>query len=217
MSVDSPELERLLRAAPADQAHAWQAFVGAHSRLLLHVARSVCPDRDEMMDAYAFILDELRARESARLRAFVADGRGKFTTWLVVVARRLCLDFRRQRYGRTRVVTTDAAREDQRFRRRLGTLAGEDVELSALAASVVAADQQLSVLEVRQALAAALDTLAPADRLMLKLRFEDDLSAQQIARVLHLPTPFHVYRRLDAVTKSIRRVLEARGVESATP
>lgn len=217
MSVDSPELERLLAAAPPDQAHAWQTFVGAYSRLLLHVARSVCTERDEMMDAYAFVLDELRARDMARLRLFVADGRGKFSTWLVVVTRRLCLDFRRQRYGRTRAVATDVAREDQQFRRRLSALAGDDVELTGLAAAVVAADQQVSMLEVRQALAAALDSLSPADRLLLKLRFEDDLSAQHIARVLHIPSPFHVYRRLDALMKAIRRMLESRGVESATP
>jgi len=217
MPVDSPELDRLLRSASTEEEQAWQSFLAAYSRLLLHVARSVYSDRDEMMDAYAFILDRLQARNFARLRAFTADGRSKFSTWLVVVARRLCLDFWRERYGRSRAVASDSSRQDQRFRQRLTALTGEDVELAGIPASVTSADDQLAALELQHALAAAVDALPPADRLLLKLRFEDDLSAQQIARVLRLPSPFHVYRRLDAVTKLIRRMLEARGVENATP
>jgi RNA polymerase sigma factor (sigma-70 family) len=217
MPVDSRELDRLLSASPPEHEHAWQAFVAAYSRLLLHVARSFWRDHDEIMDAYAFILQELRAQDSARLRAFGRDGRSKFSTWLVVVARRLCMDFRRQRYGRAREVQSESARLDHLFRRRLCTLNGEDVELAELAASLVSPDDELSGLEVRQALASAFAALPTSDRLLLKLRFVDDCSAQQIARVLHLPSPFHVYRRLEAVTNLLRRVLIARGVESAAP
>jgi RNA polymerase sigma factor (sigma-70 family) len=217
MPVDSRELDSLLTASPPERERAWQAFVAAYSRLLLHVARSFGRDRDETMDAYAFILQELRAQDSARLRGFSRDGRSKFSTWLVVVARRLCLDFRRQQYGRPREVQSESARLDHVFRRRLCTLSGEDVELTELAASLVSPDDALAALELRQALATAFAALPTSDRLLLKLRFVDDYSAQQIARVLHLPSPFHVYRRLDALTKLLRRELVARGVESAAP
>lgn len=216
MLVDSRELDDLLNASTADRDRAWQMFVAAYTRLLLHVARSVCHDPDDTMDVYTFILEELRANDAARLRAFAQDGRSKFSTWLVVVARRLCSDFRRQRYGRSRDVSSESARQEQLFRWRLYAFAGEDVELADLAAPLVAVDEQLSAREVRQALAAAVDAMLPADRLLLKLRFEDGLSAQQIAKVLRFPSPFHVYRRLDTLTKSLRRSLEASGVESPT-
>lgn len=217
MPVDSRELQHLLNASPEERERAWQTFVAAHSRLLLHVARTACRDRDEAMDAYAFILEELQAKELARLRTFSANGQSKFSTWLVVVARRLCSDFKRQRYGRSRDVSSEWARQEQLFRRRLRSFAGEDVELAGLAAPIVAVDEQLSLREVREALVTAVDALTPADRLLLKLRFEDDLSAQRIANLLHFPSPFHVYRRLDWLTKTLRRSLEARGVERVTP
>lgn len=54
------------------------------------------------MDRYAHVLDKLQVDDFRRLRTFVADGRGKFTTWLTVVVRRICLDHHRQRYGRVR-------------------------------------------------------------------------------------------------------------------
>lgn len=215
MSDHSAELRLLLAATPSEQENAWTAFAAAYSRLILHVARSVARDRDDAMDAYAFVIEQLRADDFARLRAFTADGRSKFSTWLVVVVRRLCLDHARSRYGRIREPHSDSARLEQSFRRRLGELRGDDVDLTSLAAALDAPDEQLSAAEVHQALAAAMDVLGPSDRLLLSLRFEDELSAQQIARVLRLPTPFHVYRRLEAVTRRLRELLLARGVEGA--
>ena len=182
--------------------------MSAFSPLLLHVARSVSRDRDEALDAYTFVLGEHRENY---------EPRGKFSTWLVVVARRLCLDHHRRRDGRLRDVQSESARVEQALRRRLSMLAGEHIELSNLSATELDADERLRADDLQQALAAAVDSLPPADRLLLALRFEDDLPAQQIARVLHLPTPFHVYRRLDTLTSMLRKRLEARGVASATP
>ena len=84
----------------ADAEPAWAAFLSKHSGLLLHVARSLGGDDDAAMDRYAFMLDALRRDGCLRLRGYVADGRSQFSTWLIVVARRLCLDEYRHRYGR---------------------------------------------------------------------------------------------------------------------
>ncbi len=63
----------------------------------------------------------------------------------------------------------------------------------------------------------ALAALTPADRLLLKLRFEDDLSAGAIASILELPTPFHVYRRVRIVCAALRRTLTAAGIDGSEP
>ena len=52
-------------------------------------------------------------------------------------------------------------------------------------------------------------------RLLLKLRFEDELPAREIATLMHLPTVFHAYRRLNALLASLRRTLEDAGVDDA--
>ena len=97
-------LRRLLDATdPSLREAAWTDFVGAYSKLILHVARSSCASQDAAMDHYAFILDQLASDDFRRLRRYVADGRSEFSTWLVVVAQRLCRDHDRQRYGRLRV------------------------------------------------------------------------------------------------------------------
>ncbi len=214
----SPELRSLLDATTSpERDSAWTRFLDAYSRLILHVARSVSRDHDDVMDAYAHVLQELRADDHARLRAFSPDGRCKFSTWLVVVTRRLCLDQRRRRHGRPRETQSESVRLEQAFRRRLSDLAGENIELITLLTSSEDAGGRVSTAELHEALAAAVGSLAPSDRLLLALRFEDGLSAQEIARVIHVPTPFHVYRRLDAVLRALRELLGARGVDSAAP
>ncbi len=96
------ELSALLELpTTASREQSWKAFLSAYSRLLLHTARSISGDAHAVMDAYTHVLGALREDDFRRLRAYAPDGRTKFTTWLVVVARRLCIDHHRQRYGRT--------------------------------------------------------------------------------------------------------------------
>ena len=62
---------------------------------------------------------------------------------------------------------------------------------------------------------AASALLDPVDRLLVKLRYEDELAIPEIARVLELPSRFHVYRRLDRVLVQLRGALEGVGVRSS--
>lgn len=215
MASPPPEVVRLIGApTPGERDAAWSHWVDTYSKLLLHVARSLAADHDDAMDAYTRVLEQLRADDFARLRSYVPEERTKFSTWLVVVVRRICVDHFRHHYGRPRASEIS---EEQTLRRRLQALAGEDVELSAIAATTAGADANLERDETLAALDDAVAALDASDRLILELRFADGLSAAEIARLLRLATPFHVYRRLDAITASLRSRLRARGVESALP
>jgi RNA polymerase sigma factor (sigma-70 family) len=215
----SRSLERLITAIeagdPSQIDGPWRGFVADHTRLLLHVARSIFKTHDEVMDAYAFILEQMRANDYRRLREFASDPRSRLSTWLVVVTRRLCLDFYRRRYGRDH---GGASRDQRAMRRRLQDLVSEDVEVRDLPATrLLAADLLLRQAELRHALDRALDEVGVSDRLLLRMRFDDDLSAQEIARLLGFSSAFHVYRRVNALLARLRRSLEAQGIESALP
>jgi RNA polymerase sigma factor (sigma-70 family) len=208
MAEDFPsELSSLLGATDAAaRESAWPAFLNSYSRLLLHVARQVGHDYDAAMDAYTYIVEQLCAGDYHRLRGYAGDGRSKFTTWLVVVARRLCLDHLRHRYGRVRE-NGDAQDPTHAGRRRLEDLLAEQVDVTDLPDAAAGPDAELIASEQSRRLAARLSELEPRDRLLLKLRFEDDLSAREIASLLHYPTPFHVYRRINALLAALRRRL----------
>ncbi|MFQ6045873.1 MAG: RNA polymerase sigma factor [Gemmatimonadales bacterium] len=204
----------------ASREQAWAAFVDTHSRLMLHVARSLGRDYDAVMDRYTYCLEQLRQDDFRRLRSYVPDGSSKFSTWLAVVVRRLCLDHYRRRYGRVRAAVSADTPEHDAFatRRRLADLVVRQIDLSNVGSS--SADNpetELRALELRSALEAALRDLVPRDRLLLTLRFEDSLSAREIAEVMDYPTQFHVYRRLKALFGTLRRALGRRGIDESLP
>lgn len=213
-----PELAHLLdHLEPFAREQAWAAFVRVNSKLILHVARSLGGDHDDVMDRYAAILDQLQRDDFHRLRRYVADGRGKFTTWLVIVARRVCLDHRREKYGRSR--GDDPGREENhRIRGRLVDLVSDGTDLGELVdASAGGPEERLRAHQLDGALKSAIASLPPDDQLLLRLRFEDELSAQQIARMTSRRSQFDVYRSLRRILESLRIKLVQLGVADAAP
>jgi len=224
MSLSEPppsvhqSLGLLLRPATDDaREQAWDEFVLAHSALVLHTCRTLAHDRDAAMDGYAHVLKALREDDYRRLRAYTPDGRTRFTTWLVVVVRRLLVDHDRSRYGRAR--SGDRGRMEERTaRRRLVELVGAEVDPDALGAEEHdGADSALRRDDLHRALQRAIDGLDDGDRLLLAARFEDGRSVREIARMLALPTVFHVYRRLSTVLAALRGALARQGVTDPDP
>jgi RNA polymerase sigma factor (sigma-70 family) len=167
------------------------------------------------MDAYAYIIERLRHDDFRRLRGFSGGDKEALCRWLVVVARRLCTDFWRQRYGRVRLSTPELDRDT---RRRLVDEIWDAREPSELPASrALDPEWKLRQGERREALESAIGELEPQDQLLLGFRFENGLSARQIADLMGFPTPFHVYRHLKRLLKALRTKLESMGIDDSTP
>lgn len=191
---------------------AWDAFVNAYSGLILSVARTVTRDHDSAMDCYVYVLDSLREDSGARLKAYTPARGCSYTTWLAVVVRRLCVDRYRERYGRNRRDDEDS-RDARDMRRRLADLLGVDAALDKVRVEDDA-EMELEHRELVDALSSVLARLTAGDRLLLAFRYEDDLSARQIAEIMSFPTIFHVYRRLNSVLRVCRDGLERQGIRA---
>ena len=211
------EVTLLLAARSEEFDSAWSAFLHAYSRVLLKAASAYASDYDDTLDRYAYILDELRRQDCRRLRLYAADGRCRFSTWLLVVARRLSVDHHRSRYGRAlRDGFHGAGPSVSRLARRgLGDLASTVRSLDSIEdPAVVDPVDALDASDRLTALRRAVSTLTLEDRGLLELRYDRSLSAREIARILGLPSPFHVYRRLTAVCSRLR--CELAGLAVAT-
>ena len=214
----SLRLTRLLGGPDAAVcAAAWDELIENHTGLLLAVARSFGGDYDGAMDRYSYILGKLREDDFRRLRSFQSDRGASFTTWLTLAARRLCLDHVRARYGRTRADRTSAESAATRaLRRTLADSLGLERDIESISSSESLSADAVAVLDERnKKLRAALRALEPRERLLLALRFEDGRSASQIAQFLGVPTPFHVYRQLNALLAHLRRALQAEGIDAS--
>ena len=210
-----PILEKLFREDPPSD-EAWSDFAREYTALLMHVARSTCRTTDEAMDAYAYLLERLSEEGCHRLRAYKSDPKSKFTTWLVVVSRRICVDHHRSKYGRLRNEESKAERERLGLRRRLEDL-GDGLELAERLPNenVESAAEALERAELSDCLRSLREALPPADQLLLSMRFDDGLSAAEIASILRYPSQFHVYRRINALLAELKQQLESRGYEHA--
>ncbi|HUQ21266.1 MAG TPA: sigma-70 family RNA polymerase sigma factor [Gemmatimonadaceae bacterium] len=207
-------LKRLLKTdPPADDA--WPAFAREYTKLLLHVARATSKDRDDAMDAYAYLLERLSEDRYRRLRAYTSQSNSKFTTWLVVVARRICVDHHRTKYGRIRNENSVSERDSAGMRRRLEDLYDGPECVDSLPDDASGASLALERAELSEELSAMRESLPAADRLLIALRFDDGLSAAEIATLLHYQSQFHVYRRINTLLAEMKSRLESRGWESA--
>jgi RNA polymerase sigma factor (sigma-70 family) len=168
------------------------------------------------MDGYAAVLSALRDNDCRRLRAYQPDGRTQFTTWLAVVTRRLMLDHLRHRYGRPRSENVER-RAAQIARRNLAALVAEDIDPDQIASSSNAPDANVRREELLQYLHDAFARLPARERLILTLKYGDELSTSVIARTLGLPSVFHAYRRLNAALAALRTELGRRGIDGAEP
>jgi RNA polymerase sigma factor (sigma-70 family) len=213
------ELAALLSADRQSADDAWRLFLSQYSPLLLHAARTASSGYDDAMDSYAYVIERLRENEFKRLRSYTVDPRSKFTTWLVLVARRLCVDRRRQQYGRANASTNGQALDDERAaRRRLVDLTAAQVDLSTIEDVLGGnAESDLRTRELKQMLDAAISELEPRDQLLLTLRFIDGLSAKEIAPIQSWPSAVHVYRRIEFLTGKLRKSLARRGVDDPVP
>ena len=216
-ATDRPrQLARLLEAQDEAQSNrAWDQFLSAYGHLLLKTAHYTHRNHDGAMDAYAYVLERLRQENFRRLRTFSGGDAAALSRWLVVVSRRMCLDFRRERYGRPRASVPAVERD---ARRRLVDEVWDAREPAELPApSTSNPEWQLRRDQQRRALAAVVDQLEPRDQLLLALRFENELSARRIAEIMDWPSPFHVYRRLNKLLPVLRTRLKARGIEDPNP
>jgi RNA polymerase sigma factor (sigma-70 family) len=226
-----PCLAQLLEArdaAASDQA--WSEFVQQYSCVLLQVVRPLVHDYDLAMDRYAYILDRLFQDGCSRLRGYAPRPGVGFSSWLKVVARRLCIDYYRQRYGRARPSGRPGEGHEPSWavaaarttRRRLADFSNlsdaiDDVDAISMDETTWAApDVELASAERRHALAHSIERLEPRDRQLLRLRFEDERSVGEIASALGMATPFHVYRRLRIVLARLAAELHALGVYDAS-
>lgn len=263
-----------LRAGHAREG--WTEFLALYSDHIYKTARLTTGDEETAADCYLYICEQLSRRGFRRLLQFRPDGRASFATWLGVVARNLCLDWLRSRYGRQRAfrfLENLTQFENEVFRLHVQQGMSLDETLAQLkpgnpdvtAEQVDAADariqQELSprhrwLLQQRSAerktisadateepgaaavepedpnpspelaviageemrlLGQAVARLAPEQRLLIRLRFEEDLSLVEIARLTGAGDAQRVHHRLSVALGELRKYLQEKPWKIGAP
>ena len=244
----------------------WVEFLNTYSPVLYQTARHCTSTDDDAADCYVHICEQLAHKHFLRLLKFKPTGNASFVTWLRVVARNICFDWRRKKWGRPRPfksLQSLSALELEIYNHRfvhgaspqetlarleplfpgvsLGELstiegnlqrslssrqqwilssrraafatavavAGEEKDAGSIEVVDPRPDQQEQVInkQERELLQKAITFLPERERLLLQLRYEQDLSLDEIARLCELGDAQRVHRKLAAILKGLRRVL----------
>ena len=181
-----PDAERALidRAQQGDH-DAFAALVNEHQRYVYNLALRVLRDENEALD----LAQETFVRAWSALPNF--RGQSKFRTWLYRIVTNLC-------YNRL-----------PGLRRSLNALGDAVVEeIPDLDSKSGNPARKLEMQELREHLRQAVDDLDERYRLLITLRYQDELSYDEIASTLNLPLGT-VKTGLFRAKERLRRALEA--------
>ncbi|MBS1214601.1 MAG: hypothetical protein H6R26_3218, partial [Proteobacteria bacterium] len=263
-AVPEPQVDALFRQLRSrEPREAWVTFLDSYTPTLLQVIRLFEREEDAVGDCYLFVCEHLCQNGFRRLLHFRPQGPARFSTWLCVVVRNLCLDWHRQEFGRERAfesvarmsacdrevfqalfvdclpaeeaclklkshfpgITLDQlANSSERIQQALTTrqkwllsvrrmrttpaftgTAGQDDPLLQVPSETPNPESWVALQEQHAALARGLSRLSTRDRLLIRLRFERDLTLEEIARLLQLDNAQSADRRIREVVARLRQ------------
>jgi RNA polymerase sigma-70 factor, ECF subfamily len=170
--ADDPERQESLAVAAGlkrQKAGLLEELIVRYQHRLMRYLLFLTGSRDAAEDLF----QEVWMRVLVRGAQF--DGRARFETWLFTVARNLVIDQRRKRSMSSLDELIDGVTEDDR------SMSFE------VAASEPSPFDRVSNLEDREKIAAALLALDTLHREVLVLRFHEELSLEEIAKVTRAP------------------------------
>lgn len=276
MGVTSRLIEWVPGLPAKEMEEAWDRFLSEYASVILQVVHLFERDQDRVDDCFLFVCEHLKRDRLRRLRRFKGDGAASFPTWLRAVVRNLCLDWRRQRFGRPRIFRSIARlpevdqevfrciyfrklSENETFHTVKALYPALDRE--GLAASLVRIRSSLSPhqswllvsrnpymeslsrtadtsstddrerelpdpdpdpeseaarREFLDSLRRAMQSLPARDRLLLRLRFEQELSLEEIAELMQLGSPSKAQRTLQQALARTRDELQVQGIASVS-
>jgi RNA polymerase sigma factor (sigma-70 family) len=258
-----PVEQILVGLASEDWGQAWSEFLELYAPLILQVVHRFEYEEDRAGECFLFVCEQLSMSGCRRLRRFQQAGPAKFSTWLRVVARNLCLDWRRKEIGRLRILRSvsrlgeldqqvaDCVHERgmslretllslqashpelteeqvsdslQRVRESLGSrqlwllgrrrtkvqslerdsAAGDGPVATQIADPDPSPEELAESAERRSALTHALARLDKDERLLLRLRYEEGLTLDQVSRLAGLGNAQRADRRIKEILTRLR-------------
>ncbi len=183
----------LLNRARRGEAAAFEQLVGPLEGMVYRLCLSMLHQPQRAEDA----------AQEAMLRAYRAlprfMGVSRFSTWLYRIAKNTCLDILRRSKAQAQSVSLEQLREG-----------GFDAPDEA-----APPDERYEQRERGKRLAAAIERLPDDMRLLLLLRFGENLSYEELSARLHLP-PGTVKSRLSRARDRLRKILQNEAEETGT-
>jgi len=187
---------------------AWTEFLHAYARIVVQVI-SVCErDSENRHECFVYACEQLCRNQFHRLRQFQPGGPATFSTWLRAVVRNLCIDWQR-RAARHRLVI-DPYLGSHAAKPADVEPAGENDPAEELADPSPDPESLAVKREEILTLGSGLRFLTAQQQLALRLRFQQELTLLEIARILNLKNAQAADRFLQETIALLRRTVNPR-------
>ena len=173
----------------------------------LKLIESICLRRfnytEEGHECYVYVLDKLMEKNYARINAF--QGRSTFKTYLVSITTRLTIDFYNHRYGKTSKKSNPEQPAPKKNRLKIVSITDQEnlSDERRLEETVIDSEDK----EVKKRLEGIVKShrseLSPEDRLLLKMKYEDNFKVSEIAEILNLDQK-KTYRKINTILSDFK-------------
>ena len=191
-----------------------QAKIKPHIKLIETICLKRFNYTEEGHECFVYVLDKLMEKDYARINAF--KGRSTFKTYLVSITVRLAIDFYHHRYGKT----SKKANPDQPVPKKthLKIVPVEDQEYLSddnekrpdeIVIDSEVKDAKKRLEEIAQSY---LSQLSAEDRLLFKMKYEDNFKVSEIAQILKLDQK-KTYRKISSILTSFKEKILAEHID----
>ena len=173
----------------------------------IKLIESICLKRfnysEEGHECFVHVLDRLMENNYARVNAF--QGRSTFKTYLVSITTRLAIDFYRHRYGKISKKSNPEQITSKRSYLKVVPITDQEnlSDEKPLDHIVIKKEDEDAGKRLEEILQSLVSDLSPEDRLLLKMKYDDDFKVSEIAALLNLDQK-RTYRKIDAILSSLK-------------
>ena len=189
-----------------------QESINPHLKLIESICLKRFNHSEEGHECYVYVLDKLMENNYARVKAF--QGRSTFKTYLVSITTRLAIDFYRLRYGKTSKKADDDLPTPKKNPLKIVPLKDQENVSDDKSLEEIVVDKEVNDTQQRlKALVRShLADLSPEDRLLLKMKYEDDFKVSEIAKILKQDQK-RTYRKIHALLAAFRERISKEGID----
>lgn len=171
-------------------------------RPFLKLIESICLRRfnytEEGHECYVYVLEKLTENNYAVINAF--QGRSTFKTYLFSITNRLAIDFYRRRYGKTSKKSNPEQPDPKKTRIKIVPIIDQEYLSDEVRPDETVMNREDKEIKERlgKIVKSYLSALSPEDRLLLKMKYEDNFKVSEIAEILKLDQK-KTYRKINSI------------------
>lgn len=176
-------------------------------RPYIKLIESICLKRfnytEEGHECYVYVLDKLMENNYAMINAF--QGRSTFKTYLFSIVTRLTIDFHRHRYGKTSKKSNPEQPAPKKNRLKIVSIIDQEnlSDEEHLGETVINREDEEVKKRLEGIVKSHLSELSPEDRLLLKMKYEDNFKVSEIAEILKQDQK-KTYRKINTLLSSFK-------------